>query len=680
MIEEERLAQEASDLALQVFIKKYGNAALKSIEKHGQTTSEAASLETSVDELAMNVSLTGLNLKDGIITNPPPPPISRGIVNAKESGYISSRTATPSPTGTRREETKGSAFNAQGEAITSGIRGRTDVGPQVEHPSAYVLFEQLAYSSIEGKKVSEIPQNLANNFGSLPLKQESIERMQTLSGEAKELVPVEVRKIATRQIRGGNHILVAKDYLRELINNTRSKIDDSNQVRYLDEIDKGLNRITSEIDTHPIRQAIRLGNRANLAPVVKEIMDDCVFGANKMKYASLPTEGVPPNPNTGQEQHAKNDLLLLSDFIQDARSVVDLNASENDQLMQTLPEDLRVLDDIKTLETLQKKWNISSKAIERLLDTSTGKSFPERLDQLLQVKVDGVPKLDDMVKYMETILTKPIDGERSQSVKAKIGEILTNAEDIALFKEKWEISASDIGRLLNCSKNPELLEGVKSQLKSQKHAATDLVEEENEEQLITKILQAQFDAKETVQDKITRRMGELFYYPHLDQDKLHHYTIYEGTEHAETADWAVGKDEWDRAKSKQHYTQWSKPRNNNPEIMHELVGRHLVLTFRCFEGLSEFSVDKQEELTNGFLLSSVLDNSKLNDNQGWKDGIYPDLPVIIALSQLNDDVRLCTKVVHSNDHDTRIFYAKDSAADIETRAKQNSTQINQQIS
>ncbi len=41
-------------------------------------------------------------------------------------------------------------------------RGRTAVGPQVEHASAYVLFEELAISAIKSMKRSDAPKAIAD--------------------------------------------------------------------------------------------------------------------------------------------------------------------------------------------------------------------------------------------------------------------------------------------------------------------------------------------------------------------------------------------------------------------------------------------------------------------------------------------------------------------------------------
>lgn len=613
----------------------------------------------------------------------------------KADSEKSSRKTTPSPTTAKRDLTKGGSYTAQGEAATSAARGNTDVGPQVEHPIAYVLLEQLVYSAIEGLPVSEVSDSLVNAFGNLPLAADVIEKIRIIANKVVILVPEEERKIATRQIRGGNHMLLAKDYLRGVVTKTRSQIESQveestdsvdgitkeEHMRYLGEIDKGLDRITAEIDTYPIRKAIRLGNRANIAPIVKEIMDECVFGANKMKYGSFPTEGVDPNPNTGQEQYAKNDLLLLSNFILDVKSIINLKISGNDKWQEVLSDDLKVLNDKKSLEELLNKWSVTNLYISHLLDIKTKESLSDKLDNLLKVKVDGVPQLDDLVKYMNNIFKlKP--GKTTEKAKKNIENLLNDPEQITHFEDNWGITRSDLESLLGCAINNNLIEDIKS--------GKDLTGSEVEKEflLIKKILKAQFDAKETVQDKMTRRMGQLFYYPHLDQDKVFNYTIYdpkdyekkekdylEAPKYKETADWAVSKEDWYNVMKldlklnpikdgkKSDYNKWSKPRNNDPEVMYELTGRHLVVIFNDFKGLSSFGIDSQEEIVDDFLKKSVLKDKTVIKSgieltiNGWEGHIDPKTQSKINLDNLNKNIRGFSEI----DYESGKFRSKSSA-------------------
>lgn len=54
----------------------------------------------------------------------------------------------------RGAQTKSRVSIGGGGASTSDDRGRAAVGPQVEHVSAYTLFEELIYSSLEGEGLS----------------------------------------------------------------------------------------------------------------------------------------------------------------------------------------------------------------------------------------------------------------------------------------------------------------------------------------------------------------------------------------------------------------------------------------------------------------------------------------------------------------------------------------------
>jgi hypothetical protein len=270
----------------------------------------------------------------------------------------------------------------------------------------------------------------------------------------------------------------------------------------IEELLKGLERI-STIDVASVKDALKLANRANFSSVVADIMDECIFGANKMPYASLPTEGVPPNPNTGKERAAKDNLKLLSDFLS--------NVSEASQLAKS--------EEIK--------------------------------DQAKAVRIRD--------------------------------EIRHDQKAIKKLKDAWGLEGGQIQGLINGTLETNSI----------------------------------FD---DVADKISEHVGNLFYYPRVDPTQMHEYEI-DGV----GSKWAVSEQEWSKVMAKDKaskaagkspkYNQGTKPRNNDPEILYQLAGRHLVLAFNCFSGLGCFSVRQQKSITDSFLQNSVLEEG------GWKGEI-----------------------------------------------------------
>jgi hypothetical protein len=405
-------------------------------------------------------------------------------------------------------------------------RGRTEVGPQVEHASAYALFEELIISSLEGQKISDVPNILHNILGCLPISEAAMNTIKEEAMRERLIVTDEDRKKATRSVRGTNYLVKHNDTLKSLI----AKMDDVDKKI---ELERGLERI-EEIDPLTIKSAIKSSNILHMSGAVAKIIDICLNGTNKMKYASMSNEGVPENPNTGNEKAAKDNLRLLSDFLEDIADIQ--SSSERDkQLKQS-----EISQDKKRITLLGEKWGIDKQTIDNL--------------------IDGKAKVDDVFKK------------------------------------------------------------VKSQ--------------------------------------ISNHMGQLFYYPRLDPENLHEYKI-DGI----PGKWAVSKEEWNEVmaqdeKSKQEgkkpkYNKGTKPRNNDPEIMYELTGRHIILCFNCFRGLSRFDKRNQQIITENFLQNCVL------DGQGWVEEIH--------LESLQDEIGSYAEINYSG----REFFAKNSQRGREHSASQD---------
>ena len=169
-------------------------------------------------------------------------------------------------------------------------RGRTEVGPQVEHASAYVLFEELLYSALEGERFVDAPKTLAESFSCLPLPQKAIKEIsEKVKGVEEEFVPRDERKKTTRTLRGVNGLVNKKDFIRVVLEEKRDSPnstpdDKQDAIEVLADLDR-----LEKTDPPHIKEAIIIANRSKFASVIALIIDDCIFGANKMPYASLPT-------------------------------------------------------------------------------------------------------------------------------------------------------------------------------------------------------------------------------------------------------------------------------------------------------------------------------------------------------------------------------------------------------
>ncbi len=235
--------------------------------------------------------------------------------------------------GELRRGTKARSKVSMGGGVgTPDQRGRTEVGPQVEHASAYVLFEELLYAALEGERFATAPKTLAESFGCLPLPEKAIKEIsQKTKVVEEEFVPRDERKKITRTLRGVNGLVDKKDFMRAAFEKIRdSSTSTPDEKQKAQEVLADLDRLEKSDPPH-VKEAIILANKSNFASAIAPIIDDCIFGANKMPYASLPIEGVDPNPNTGKERTAKNNLKLLSDFLLEIEEANNLKQSPDPQ-------------------------------------------------------------------------------------------------------------------------------------------------------------------------------------------------------------------------------------------------------------------------------------------------------------------------------------------------------------
>ncbi len=390
----------------------------------------------------------------------------------------------------RRGTTARSKVSMGGGIGTPDQRGRTEVGPQVEHASAYVLFEELLYAALEGERFATAPKTLAESFACLPLPEKAIKEISEKAEKVEEeFVPRDERKKTTRTLRGVNDVVDDKDFMQAMLEEKRDSINSTLiEKQKAQKLLAALEKLEKTDPPH-IKEAIMLANRSKFASAIAPIIDDCIFGANKMPYASLPIEGVDPNPNTGKERTAKNNLKLLSDF-------------------------------------------------------------------LLEIEEANNLKQDS-------------DPEKQQKWQEKIEELKQDTSMLRDLNKTWGIDNSQANDLIEAKADADSIFGA-------------------------------------VRQKILEHVGELFYYPRLT--KTYEYSI-----DGDTKKWAVSKEDWDKVIESKKYNKGTNPRSNDHEILGQLAGRHLVLIFNCFKGLSTFSPDNQARITQNFIEKSVLDDN------GWKD-------------------------------------------------------------
>lgn len=348
-------------------------------------------------------------------------------------------------------------------------RGRTAVGPQVEHVSAYVLFEELVNSSVRGKKRSEATQAIVDSFKNLPLSTKAITE---IAGET-----------SIEKLQG----FYDKDQRKENYEKVRKVL-------------------TGEGEFEKYRQAIKRSNHSILSEIGGKVRDICLFGSNKMGYTSLPIElkggEKTENPNTGSEKQAKDNLKLLSNFIEDVEMIKSSAASlEQKQKDKGNEKKESILGNKELLTKLETRWGLSKESVEQL--------------------IGGGKNIDDF-------FTTSFDKE---------------------------------------------------------------------------------DKSTTIQEEIAKHIGELFYYERIEPDKL----------------FDKDDEEWKKIAAKK-YNKGTEPRDNNPEIMYQLAGRHLVLIMNCFKGLQQFNEDNKEQLMNKFLKQSLLKDGKWQEQE--VDGKKLDLETV----------------------------------------------------
>jgi hypothetical protein len=323
-----------------------------------------------------------------------------------------------------------------GGTRVSADRGRTVIGPQGEHVSAYCLYEELAYISCEGLSREEAIVAIRENFGKISLGKKGLKELEELAcslsdEEMSSIISREDRKKLTRNLRGSNYLCEAKDELGDIAKTLPSDKQDI--------IVNGLERIEHIEYIDKIKEAIKLSNRAILSDVISGMLDICIWGSNKLEYVSFPEEGLGKNPNTGEEKKAKDGLRLLSDFLEDVSDVLcgKVEKTEEDSLFNK-----------KTKQKLAKEWGITKERIGELL---SGKI---QLDDILDNEAFGNISnyMGKLFYYPRVAEDKLIDGsseEWGSIIESKHYNKGALPRDNAVDK-LYQVTARHVVLIFNC--------------------------------------------------------------------------------------------------------------------------------------------------------------------------------------------------------------------------------------
>jgi hypothetical protein len=208
-------------------------------------------------------------------------------------------------------------------------RGRTMLGPQGEHVSAYTLYEELVFSIIENTNTKHAIDELSSGLACLPLNEKAKKELEAIYEGVGEQIKENISREKRRKITGTltachrltNDAEMIDRFCDSVSTNEENKKDAKNVKQNLKEIQA--HRLDDASDITKVRDAIRDANRLNLSTLVQKTVNVFLAGANKMDYVSFPEEGAEPNPNTGQEKVTKNSLRLLSDFLHSLYDVLD---------------------------------------------------------------------------------------------------------------------------------------------------------------------------------------------------------------------------------------------------------------------------------------------------------------------------------------------------------------------
>jgi hypothetical protein len=231
-------------------------------------------------------------------------------------------------------------INALGSLQYSGLRAVPAIGAQGEHSLAHIIFVELAYSALKGNKVRlDAASKIIENFKPLALSKategalySSLKRVNKIMEE----LPQEDRKAEQQNIVESLKVINELHENRENIVEAVKAIADGEKSQKLLSVMDRLERC-KPVNVRKIVQHIKDGYRARLAPVLEDVANELISGANKMAHTSFPSEGLkkPIKNKKGGEAHAKNYLAKTSEFLlninQKRQSVFDMKSNKENR-------------------------------------------------------------------------------------------------------------------------------------------------------------------------------------------------------------------------------------------------------------------------------------------------------------------------------------------------------------
>jgi hypothetical protein len=348
----------------------------------------------------------------------------------------------------------GAQINIDGGTVLAADRGRTLIGPQGEHVSAYCLYQELAYMSCEGLSRKETIARIKENFGKLSIGESNLKKLEEVASSIDDaavgLINREERKLLTRTLRGVNKLISVKaELIKIFADENITKLLSAEQALLIRE---GLERLSEVKEVNDVKNAIRESNRFKLSSLIVEMLDICIWGANKLEYVSFPREGLGENPNTGEEKKAKDGLRLLSNFLEKNEDVT---------------------EDKKSIAKLNKVWGISE---DMLKAVSTSSSIDELLsyEKFKQIS-DYMGKLFYYPRVEPKDLIDPSSHEWSEIVKAKYNkDALPRDNDV---EKLYQVAARHVVLIFNCFRGLSCFSEIR-QRKIVDSFLNDLIEKE----------------------------------------------------------------------------------------------------------------------------------------------------------------------------------------------------------
>lgn len=276
-------------------------------------------------------------------------------------------------------------------------RGRTAMGPQGEHASAYVLFEELAYSSCFDETPDNALSNLIDNFSCLRLSQDEMDSLTQIAAQIYEMDTTCLvrgkRKNVTKTLRGADYLLPIKDEILKILEESGKA-----NKELIEQARKGFERISliGPEDRSKVKESILEFNRFKFSSLVSKLINECVFKANKIRNVSFPKEGgfndedKEAEVEKNREKTAKNALKTLSTLIRELDQIKELSEQEKSDF----------IDDVDLLKKIS-VWGIGQEELgglvflnEKIEDVLRKKGTLEKISEYIN-HLFFYPSIDD---------------------------------------------------------------------------------------------------------------------------------------------------------------------------------------------------------------------------------------------------------------------------------------------